>query len=123
MNEQLQKELQIKLKEEEHALLDELNSIGTQNPDNPSDWMARPDDTSTNKSADPNSRADSVEDYENNEAIVSRLEVRLSEVRLALAKIQEGGYGVCEISGEEIEEDRLKANPAARTNKAHMNDK
>ena len=38
-----------------------------------------------------------------------------------LKKIEAGTFGVCEISGEPIEEDRLDANPAARTNKANIN--
>ena len=31
-----------------------------------------------------------------------------------------GTYGSCEISGEAIEVERLEANPAARTCKAHI---
>ena len=37
------------------------------------------------------------------------------------AAIAAGTYGTCEVSGEQIEEDRLEADPAARTCKAHMN--
>jgi Tfp pilus assembly PilM family ATPase len=48
-------------------------------------------------------------------------EVGLQEVMTALTKIEEGTYGTCEVSGDEIETDRLEANPAARTCKAHMN--
>jgi RNA polymerase-binding transcription factor DksA len=51
------------------------------------------------------------------------LEVRYNEIKSALKKIEEsapGAYGLCEVGGEQIEEDRLEANPAARTCKAHM---
>jgi RNA polymerase-binding transcription factor DksA len=44
----------------------------------------------------------------------------LNTVVHALGKIEAGTYGVCEVSGMDIEEDRLEANPAARTCKAHM---
>ena len=37
----------------------------------------------------------------------------------ALQKIKAGAYGVCEISGEPIEVERLAANPAARTTLAN----
>ena len=39
----------------------------------------------------------------------------------ALERIEKGTYGICEVGNEEIEEDRLNANPAARTCKAHLN--
>lgn len=38
----------------------------------------------------------------------------LKEIRLALNKIKQGTYGICEGSGEIIEERRLLANPIAR---------
>ena len=33
----------------------------------------------------------------------------------ALEKIEAGKYGICEVSGEEIEADRLEAYPSAKT--------
>jgi DnaK suppressor protein len=38
----------------------------------------------------------------------------LSEIRMALARIKKGTYGICEESGDLIEEERLLANPLAR---------
>ena len=52
-------------------------------------------------------------------SIVGSLEARYSNVLRALKKIEEGTYGVCEISGDQIEKERLNANPAARTNIAN----
>jgi RNA polymerase-binding transcription factor DksA len=53
---------------------------------------------------------------------VAELELRLKDINDALNKIEraDGSYGKCETSGEMIEEDRLMANPAARTCKLHM---
>jgi RNA polymerase-binding transcription factor DksA len=110
-----------KLEEEKARLESELSSIGRINPDNPGDWEAVPVDAGT-READPNDRADQVEDYETNTAILKQLETQLKDVNDALAKFEDGTYGICEVSGDPIEEGRLNANPAARTCVAHMND-
>lgn len=110
-----------KLEEEKTRLESELGSIGRINPDNPADWEATPDNDEEQREADPNSRADRIEDYENNTAILKQLEIQLTDVNDALARIEAGTYGKCEVSGEQIEEGRLNANPAARTCMEHMN--
>jgi len=38
----------------------------------------------------------------------------LRDIELALTKIREGGYGICEKCGKDISEDRLEAMPYAR---------
>ena len=40
-----------------------------------------------------------------------RFQSQLAAVEQALARIEEGSYGICEETGEEIEPDRLKAIP------------
>ena len=106
--------------EQEKALLEkELNSIGVPKKDNPEDW----DVTPANREQPVESRdemADRMEDIEEREATEVPLEARLKEVKHALKKIKEGQFGRCEISGEVIEEDRLKANSAARPCKNHI---
>ncbi len=109
-----------KLEAEKTKLEAELATVGRINPDNPADWEAVPVDPGERES-DPNDRADQIEDYENNTAILKQLEIQLMDVNDALAKIEKGTYGVCEVSGQPIEEGRLNANPAARTCMAHMN--
>lgn len=100
-------------------LTEELQSLGIHNKDVPEDWTENMSDSDT-VSADPNDVADRTEEYDVRRAELSELETRWNEVRDALRKIEAGTYGICEISGEMIEEDRLDANPAARTCKAHM---
>ena len=73
-------------------------------------------------SADLNDVADRTEEYDARRAELAVLENRWNEVRAALKKIAVGTYGICEISGEPIEEDRLDVNPAARTCKEHMDE-
>lgn len=102
-------------------LTEELQGLGINNPDVPEDWQATPQGVDVAQ-ADPNVGADRVEDWNERRATLSTLETRFNNIKRALKKIEDGTYGVCEICGEEIEADRLDANPAARTNKAHIND-
>ncbi len=108
-----------KLEKEKASLEKELSNVASKNP-NSSDWVPKPAvrDTST---ADENTVADSIEDYEENNAITNSLESRLNDVRSGLDKIKHNAYGKCQICGKEIEMDRLEANPAARTCKEHIN--
>lgn len=111
-----------KLEKEKKTLEKELASVGRKDPSNPSNWEAMPGDRDTSL-ADENTVADSIEDYEENNAIVNTLETRLKDVRSGLDKIKHNVYGTCQVCSKEIELDRLEANPAARTCKEHMNAK
>lgn len=111
-----------KLTKELSLLEEELSTVGRRNPSNPDDWEATaPQDNLS--STDRNEVADDIEDYETNTAILKDLEIRYNEVKSALMRIDEGTYGLCEISKTPIEMERLEANPAARTCKAHLNTK
>lgn len=81
------------------------------------DWEISTPESST---ADTDVQADAAESADIQAAELAELENRYRTIVRALEKINTGTYGVCEISGEEIEADRLTANPAARTCKAHM---
>lgn len=109
-----------KLEEELKTLEGELSSLGAKAKDS-ADWVERTDDMDT-VSADPNDVADRTEEYDTRRAELSVLEGRWNDVKQALGKIEAGNFGVCEIGGEKIEEDRLEANPAARTCKSHMDE-
>ena len=106
------------LEKEKTRLEEELGSVGRRNPSNPADWEALPE--TTGQEADPNDAADLIEGYEANTAILKELETRYNEVLAALARIDAGTYGICTVSGEEIEPERLAADPAAQTCKAHI---
>ena len=96
----------------------DLSKLGIHNPDNPSDWEATPDPIVAE--ADPNDVADRVEDWGEQRAVVAELEARYNNIVRALKKIEDGTYDTCEVCGKPIEEDRLNANPAARTDKEHI---
>lgn len=108
------------LEKEKDALLEQLTSVAQQNPNNPSDWVGEIEKDPDAPDADPNDAADKFENLEEHRIIADELETRLNEVNAALERIQDGTYGICAVSGEYIEVDRLNANPAASTCKAHM---
>ena len=101
------------LEAELEAVTGELKTIGIHNPQNEADWIATPSVGSDEP--DENDVADNAEDWGERAATLALLETKWNDVRRALAKIEAGTYGICEISGEPIEEARLEANPAART--------
>jgi RNA polymerase-binding transcription factor DksA len=115
--EQFKKKLEAELKTVEG----ELKGVAVQDPNNPKNWSSKETEMETmSPVADPNEAADKIEEYNEHRAITGELEVRYNDIKAALEKIEQGKYGVCEVSGETIEEDRLEANPAARTCKSHM---
>ncbi len=105
-----------KLEEEKKVLLEELGTLGKKNPED-GEWEATVEGSTE---ADRNDLGDRFEDFEEKSSMINPLEKRLTDVTDALKKIQDGTYGICETSGEPIEEERLEANPAARTCIKHM---
>lgn len=108
------------LLKEQEVLEKELSSMGQKNPTNSSDWDATTE-ADTTDDADEGDVADSMQEFENKNSEVDQLEVQLREVKGALEKIENGTYGKCEVCGEDIEVDRLTANPSAKTCTVHMN--
>lgn len=108
---------QTALETELEQVVTELSVIASQAP-HTGDWVAVPDGAQVGN-ADPNEEADTVEEWNQRRALVAQLEIRYRNIVRALEKIKNDTYGVCEISGEPIEEARLAANPAARTNLAN----
>jgi len=48
-------------------------------------------------------------------ALIEQAERHLAEIDAALQRISDGGYGRCEVCGEAIPDERLRARPTART--------
>ena len=65
-------------------------------------------------SADPLDMAGLASSLELMSALGNNERMELSEIDHALAKIEDGSYGICEDSGELIQEPRLNAIPMAR---------
>lgn len=109
-----------KLEAEKANLVSELDAVGNRNPNDKGGWEAKPDTLGMSDSRD--EVAERLEELGERQATEVTLEARLANVILALEKIEAGKFGTCEISGEQIEEDRLEINPAARTCKTHINE-
>jgi len=96
----------------------ELSLVGIHNPENPSDWIAVPENLDAEE-PDLNLAADTVEAWNERNALVATFESQYNSLRSALARIEAGTFGVCEICKEAIEEKRLDASPTARTCMKH----
>ncbi len=108
-----------KLEEEQALIVKELGDIAVEGDNGM--WEAKdPQMDVMNAAAEPNEAADKVEELDERSGEVTALSARLADVRKALENIEAGTYGICEVSGEPIEEERLEANPAARTCMAHL---
>ena len=107
-----------KLVAEKVKLEKELDTVGRKHPGVPGEWDPVPSETG----AEPDlvDQADMHVSQESNAAILVDLEARYDEVTRALARIDAGTYGICEIGGEPIEEARLNADPAAATCTKHL---
>jgi RNA polymerase-binding protein DksA len=111
-----------KLEKEKNTLETELKSIGHKDPKVAGGWETGPSKMQTDN-ADENEVADKLEDFEENIAILGQLETQLKQVNVALDKIKNGSYGMCQICGEPIEQERLLANPSAQTCMKHLTNK
>ncbi len=109
------------LLEEKKKIESEMRSVGRREPGNPGNWEGTQSDIIEDiDESDENSLADKMEDLENRSAVEEELEIRLTEINEALVRIEEEKYGTCIVCGQEIEEARLEANPAAETCKEHL---
>jgi RNA polymerase-binding transcription factor DksA len=108
-----------KLQEELGLLEDELRELGALN--SAGEWEATGGDIDRT-ATESDELGDRMEDYQENRAEVDEMQIHWKNIKRALDNIEAGSYGMCEIGGEDIEIDRLEANPSARTCKAHMED-
>lgn len=100
------------LEEEKNKLEEELSTIAHRSLDSSKDWEVTPPNLNVESKDDD---ADQEEEMENRTSIELALESRFHDINTALEKIKHGGFGICEVGKEEIEEARLKANPSSKT--------
>ena len=110
-----------RLLDEQGLVGDELKSLGVRDERAPGGWEASVGDVDQS-ATEPDEIADRIEELEENQGEIREISTQARNIQRALTKIEEGTYGLCEMAGETIEEDRLEANPSARTCKAHMGD-
>jgi len=110
--------LKKKLEAEKAKLEAEMQNIGRKSATVPDDWESAPIEESGE--ADTMDQADVIANRDNSNAVLADLEARYDTILSALASIERGTYGKCEVCGKPIEEARLEANPSATTCSAHM---
>ena len=124
LNDKTLSELKTALLKERDLLIKELETIAAPDPNLPGDWDVKHKEwgedqiTSKEELEGGESVNESDEDMKN-KALSDRLELRLKEVNDALKRMDDGTYGVCESCQKEIPLERLKANPAAKTDIEH----
>ena len=112
------KKIKESLEKERDILMEQLHDMGKLNPET-GEWEATPEALDAPE-ADQNDMADRFEDFEAKSSMLKTLEPRLNDVLRALKRVNKDSYGKCEVCKKDIEDDRLEANPAARTCKEHM---
>ncbi len=103
-------ELRVKLQKEKERLERELSAIARKKEDGKFE-VKFPDDIGDRN----DENATEVEEFADMLAVEKALEAQLKDVNDALAKMENGTYGICEKTGREIPLERLEAYPAART--------
>ena len=98
------------LEDERQRLEDELARIGT-----PTDVKGSYKTKFDEVGSDDEDNAVEMTEYVDAAALEKELEEKLNQIYEALAKIEDGNYGMCEVCHEPIATARLKAYPAATT--------
>lgn len=69
----------------------------------------------TNDNAAIDTDASEEDGHDRIQALIDELNVQIHATEKALKKIDDGTYGICEVTGKHIPEDRLRAFPTATT--------
>ena len=107
-----------KLEQQKADLEARLASVARKSATVPGDWESLPLEQAVE--ADPIDQAEVTSERENDVAILEALESQYDAVAQALHRIEKSDYGMCEVCGAPISEERLEANPAATTCVEHM---
>jgi DnaK suppressor protein len=110
LDETLKLELRKKLEEEKSKLDEELGKFAKPTGA-PGDFETQIEDIGTDR----DENATEVEDYSDKLGLENNLEGQLKDASDALKRMEGGSYGICENCHEEIDIERLKAYPAAKT--------
>lgn len=104
-------DLKSALLKEKESLEKDLGKIGTPVDKKTGDYETTFDNIGSNWEEN----ATEVEKYADDLPVEISLEKKLQDILAALEKIKEGTYGTCENCRQEIDLERLKINPSART--------
>lgn len=111
MKQEMVNALKERLVAEKESIEKELTSFAKEDTASEGNWDTK---FPKREDADKDEVADDAQEYDNMISVEHSLELKLKEVNVALEKIDQGNYGLCEKCGKEIEAERLDAMPAAR---------
>ena len=89
-----------------------METFANEDPNLKHNWDTR---YPNREDGDKDEEADEVQEYDNALSLEHSLELKLRDVNIALEKIENGTYGICENCSKEIGEERLRACPEAKT--------
>jgi len=117
-------ELKTALEKEQELLVNELETIATPDSNLKGDWDIKHFEWSENQitsgeALESDESVNEIDEDMKNKALSDHLELRLKEVNDALSRIENGTYGRCEVCKNPIPIERLRANPAAKTDIEH----
>ncbi|MDO8443588.1 MAG: TraR/DksA C4-type zinc finger protein [Candidatus Azambacteria bacterium] len=117
-------EFKLALEKERDLLVKELETIATPDPNVKGDWDIKHSEWGENQitSQEELESGESVNEIDEdmkNKSLSDSLELRLRDVNDALVRIENGTYGICDFCKKEISIERLRANPAAKTDMEH----
>lgn len=114
MTKKFLEETKEKLKKEAIEIEKELSRFATKDTRLKGDWDTKfPEIDGDTGGEILEDRAKEIEEYERLLPVEFALENRLRNINLALKKIEEGTYGICEKCGKKIPKERLAAIPEA----------
>jgi len=115
MNKKSLQEFKQILEDKKKSIIKELKSFAKKDSKLKNDWDAQfPKYNGGSGGQILEDAADQVEEYSTRLPIEYSLELRLKNINLALEKVKNGKYGVCEKCGKKISIERLKVCPEAR---------
>lgn len=111
MNKKLIEGLKEKLESQKDALTKELSGFAVEDKTQKNNWDVK---YPNRENGGMGEEADETQEYDNLISLEYNLELRLRDVDLALEKIKNDKYGICEKCGSKMDEERLQACPEAR---------
>ncbi len=117
-------ELKAALEKEQGLLISELKTIATPDPNLKDNWDVKhfewsEDQITSEEALESDESVNESDEDMKNKALSDHLELRLKEVNDALKRVKDGTYGICDVCQKPIPLERLKANPAAKTDMEH----
>lgn len=110
MNEQFVLEMKERLEKELAQLIKDLSGFAEQDPKaTTTDFVSRFPEYGD----DEDENAGEVATYSNNLALENKLEKEVRDIKNALGRIEQSGYGTCKYCETDISEDRLRARPTS----------